>query len=460
MRQDDSIDEMELLSLLSNESLLAEIREDGVQEDSYPSTVVFEDHQVFIDSVDIKQSKRLRIKYVILAVGFFGFGLSDAAIGTVMPTLMQEYGIDHSEASYMFSSQFFGYLLSSLMSNFLISSFGFYGAMLVCSTFSSLCFLIISIRPPFAVIVAAYTLNGFGAGILDSAGNLWIGKLAYYNQLLGLIHAFYGLGGIFSPIFVTKLINSCVIWSRYYLLLGCLNTGILVSSIFAFRDETKWKHRYLKFKETPEGETMEEVKITEVLTSRLVWFFSFVLFVYAGGELLIGSWLYNYLLVVKDISTTSSSYITSCYWLFMTLGRVVLGFVIGHWFLGQELTAVLICCTILLTGSLFFTIFYHFLALQVISICLIGFFVGPMFPTIVVVGIKFLPTKLETAGVGMLIAMGGGGAAVIPYLIGLVSTLKPNGGGLVYFPFVMFLIFTTDLICFLIFFLRHRKIPS
>lgn len=66
-----------------------------------------------------------------------------------------------------------------------------------------------------------------------------------------------------------------------------------------------------------------------------------------------------------------------------------------------------------------------------IFVALQGFFLGPLFPAIVVAATKVLPVYLHVSAIGFAAAFGGGGGAALPFAIGSlaqaqgVSVLQP-----------------------------------
>lgn len=50
-------------------------------------------------------------------------------------------------------------------------------------------------------------IAGFGNGLADAAWNAWIGNMANPNEVLGFLHAFYGLGAVLAPLVATTMIT-------------------------------------------------------------------------------------------------------------------------------------------------------------------------------------------------------------------------------------------------------------
>jgi fucose permease len=59
-----------------------------------------------------------------------------------------------------------------------------------------------------------------------------------------------------------------------------------------------------------------------------------------------------------------------------------------------------------------------------IFVALQGFFLGPLFPAIVVAATKVLPAYLHVSAIGFAAAFGGGGGAALPFAIGSLAQAK------------------------------------
>jgi fucose permease len=59
-----------------------------------------------------------------------------------------------------------------------------------------------------------------------------------------------------------------------------------------------------------------------------------------------------------------------------------------------------------------------------IAVSFQGFFLGPMFPAIIVVTTKLLPKHLHVPAVGFACAFGGSGGAIFPFAIGALAQAK------------------------------------
>lgn len=62
-----------------------------------------------------------------------------------------------------------------------------------------------------------------------------------------------------------------------------------------------------------------------------------------------------------------------------------------------------------------------------IFVALQGFFLGPLFPAIVVAATKVLPPYLHVSAIGFAAAFGGGGGAALPFAIGSLAQAQGVG---------------------------------
>ena len=56
-----------------------------------------------------------------------------------------------------------------------------------------------------------------------------------------------------------------------------------------------------------------------------------------------------------------------------------------------------------------------------VAVGLLGFFMGPLFPASIIAVTKILPQRLHVAAIGISAAIGGGGAAVLPFAVGAIA---------------------------------------
>lgn len=107
-------------------------------------------------------------------------------------------------------------------------------------------------------------------------------------------------------------------------------------------------------------------------------------------------------------SLFSAGQATTGFWAGLTIGRVTLAFLTPR--IGER-RGVFAYLLLAIAFQLIFWLVPNFDA-SAVAVALLGYFIGPLFPSGIVLGTKLLPEKLHVVGVGFSAAVGGGGAAM------------------------------------------------
>lgn len=389
--------------------------------------IEYNDEIVKLYPLDYQKVPIVRFQIATCLLMFIVFGLNDQTTGSLMPTLMEHYNVSSVQVSNVFLLQICGYTTASLATDKLHRVLGSRGVMLMAAAFCSIFFGVLSLRPSnFYLYLACFLPLGFSIGILDSTGNVFFGNLAIHkNEWMGILHGLYGAAAMITPPVVSYFVKFGH-WNLFFLLpLTCSTVG-LVMVWFAFRYETANKYCYVCATDKEEGEG-EHPSISQLIKKPAILLYAIYLFVYLGAEVSTGSWLFTYLLDIKHGERIPMSYVTASYWTGLTVGRLTLGFVTKRMFPNEYRASVFY-------GGLtlfFYTVFVlvglipgnsllYFITLS-ITVFLSGVFIGPLFPNASVVALQVLPKSLHVSGIGMAIALGGCGSAVLPYAVGILT---------------------------------------
>ncbi|KAK6453895.1 major facilitator superfamily domain-containing protein [Scheffersomyces xylosifermentans] len=430
-------------------------------------SIIFDDELIYVDSINWRSSNLLKLQILASYTMFILFGLAEQTMGTIIPVLQQDYKVNDLQISLVFVFSVSGYFVMALSNDFTHKALGIRGVVVLGSTVMTFGYLIESTRPPFLVFCVCYFMGGIGFGSLDAGLNGWVGSLHDSNQLLGILHGCYGIGCMISPPLITHLLErkeNPWAWNHFYIVLSIIGGFCVSMLILTFKYETPKKYKFVaqmkhesrkrcdaknrdeehieleSFKklsveisdnEVNSSDSVQEetsVTLLGALKSRLVWIFALILFIYVGGEVSFGTWIITYLIRVNKLPYKMASYMATSFWFGLTVGRIVLGFVTAHYF-KTELLANFVYILGSFIGYLFFWIFAgsKMTVLLFITVFFTGLFVGPIFPTTIVTSIKVLPPKYHTSGIGFVCAFGGGGAAGLPFLIGLIAESSDIG---------------------------------
>jgi fucose permease len=154
--------------------------------------------------------------------------------------------------------------------------------------------------------------------------------------------------------------------------------------------------------------------------ARVTWLCAFFLLGYVGLEVAVGGWIVTFMRRVRDGTPFNAGMVATGFWLGMTIGRVVLGFVTPR--IGEK-RAIAIYLPICMGLELLFWLVPQFYV-SAVAVGFLGFFLGPLFPAVVVATTKLLPRHLHVSAVGFAAAFGGSGAALLPFAVGAIAQSK------------------------------------
>ncbi|KAJ5124902.1 uncharacterized protein N7515_008727 [Penicillium bovifimosum] len=358
---------------------------------------------------------------------FLIMGANDSAYG-----LETYYNLSYTIVSLVFLSPLLGYATAAIVNERAHCAIGRRGVAFVSSSCHLVAYILNCVHPPYPVLVVSFIFAGLGNGLADSAWNAWIGNLHNANQLLGLLHGFYGVGAVVSPLIASLMVaHAGLPWFYfYYIMIG----GAAIEIIFCvacFWDSTGPSFQ-LEKKEHP-GDS-KEAGLSKVLftmpTARITWLCAFFLLGYVGVEVALGGWVVNFMKEVRHAAPFPSSMTSTGFWLGITTGRIILGFVTP--LIGEKIAITVYIC-LHIGFCLILYLVPNFYA-GAVAVSLQGFFLGPLFPAVVVVTTKLLPKHLHVSAIGFAAAFGGGGAAVLPFIVGVLAQAK---GVEVLMPFVI-----------------------
>jgi fucose permease len=137
---------------------------------------------------------------------------------------------------------------------------------------------------------------------------------------------------------------------------------------------------------------------------------------YVGAEISIGSWSYSFLTEVRHHGDLLSGWSVSGYWLGITLGRLTLARLAAR--LAVADTTLIRYCLIGAGAGVLCIWLAPLPPVAAFGLWLVGFSLGPIYPTTIALLPGLVPARLVPSAVGFLASFGSMGAALFPWLAG------------------------------------------
>jgi fucose permease len=269
---------------------------------------------------------------------------------------------------------------------------------------------VFGIAPTFPIAAIGMLVMGIGGGFSEGTASALVTDLytgPRRASMMNLAQAAFGVGAILVPLATGSMLNLGWNWRYAYdaTAVICLATGILA---LAAR---------MKNVERPVG-IQGESQWSRLLTDPVVVLLAISIMLYVGAELGQSNWLAVYFRRVLHASAPLAAKSLSAFWLGILVGRIV-----GARVLRQVSEYALLCwssvlgivavCGLLTAGSP---------AVGLVTALAVGFFFGPVWPTIVSRAGATYPnqTGLVTA---VVISLGSVGGGLFPGLIGGAADL-------------------------------------
>ncbi|KAK4164972.1 major facilitator superfamily domain-containing protein [Cladorrhinum sp. PSN259] len=363
------------------------------------------------------QSTTNIVRYFSTLYVFILMGMTDGAVGALLPEIETYYDVTYTVVSLVFLSPFVGYLLAALLNNLIHHYLGQRGI----AVLGPLCRLVgmipLVFHPPYPALPVVLLFTGFGNGIEDSAWNAWIGNMQQANELLGFLHGAYGLGATIGPLIATAMVSKGGLeWYYFYYVMLGLDGLALVLLTGAFWSATAKVYRE-QFLDVTGG---KRTTTRTILKEPVTWLIALFLLGYVGAEVSLGGWIVMFMRRVRGAEPFMAGLCVTFFWLGLTVGRVLLGFVTGR--IGEKLAI-----TVYLALSVAFQVLYWLVpnfAASATFVSFLGFFLGPLFPAAIVAATKLLPSDYHVSAIGFAAAFGGGGAAIFPFVVGAIAQSK------------------------------------
>lgn len=362
----------------------------------------------------------------IIYLAFISLGLPDAIFGVAWPVIREDYGLSLDSAGYISITITISTILSSLLSGYLIDKIGTGKITLLSVGLTTIALFGFSIAPSFYwLIILAFPL-GFGAGSIDTALNNYV-AVHFKAHHMNWLHSFWGIGASLGPIIMSASLALNVSWQNGYRTLSYIQLGFF---IILFVSLPLWKRHKKIIDDVSTVSITEKPSFNSLIKTRGVKFSLATFILYTSIEFSVGLWGASYLVSVQMISITLAATLIGSYYLGITMGRVIAGF-ISFKIVNRQMIFYGIMIFLIPSVFLMFHVPYYLL----IAIFFIqGLGLAPIFPALIHETPKRFGKDKSQYIIGYQMASAYIGASIFPALFGILA----KNTSLRIYPFYLF----------------------
>ncbi len=344
----------------------------------------------------------------IIYIGFISLGLPDSLLGSAWPSMYAELNVPISFAGLVSTIISLGTIVSSLFSDFLTKKLGVGKVMVISVALTAGALFGFSVSGSFLMLCLCAIPYGLGAGGVDAALNNYV-AIHYSSRHMSWLHCMWGIGTVVGP-----YVMSCALvgdqgfgWGyRYISIFQMVLTAILIFSLPLWKKNVEEKE-----------ETAKPLSLREVFRVRGAKEIMFAFFCYCALESTAMLWASSYMHLHNGISEEEAAVCASIFFIGMTVGRFVNGFLMAKFTdtqmirTGQILILLGIALLLLPFGQ----------TSTIVGVVVVGLGCAPIYPCIIHSTPERFGADKSQAIIGVQMASAYLGTCLMPPLFGLIA---------------------------------------
>ncbi len=341
----------------------------------------------------------------LIYIDFLLTGIVMTFLGPMLPILSARWSLTDARSGSLIFAQFFSSMFGMFCSGILVERRG-YRFTFIAGLVLMACGMALLTSGPWLLGIASVCVFGFGHGITTPAGNL---RTAETNprgsaSALNLINAVWGLGAVSCPLLIEFAQRAHKISWFLYGTAAALLVLLIAFALIRFEPD----------KRTVPTASRSKGKIWE---GRVLPLICALFFIYVGTETSFGGWIASYARRLESGPHSLWAMMPSFYWGALLAGRLLAPFALR---LSRETTVARIGLILSLLGGSAI-VAAHGMGLLIVGTVLAGLGLATIFP----ISVSLLPGwfgESANRASGAVFASGNTGGAVLPWVVGAVST--------------------------------------
>lgn len=366
-----------------------------------------------------------RSAIILSSASFAVFGLCLTLPGALLPILVDHFGIRLVAAGTVLAAQPGAYLVAVLLAGRLLQYLGVAVALAASLATMAIGIAGFGLAPSWPLAGGALFICGLGLGATEVGVNTVLIQVGGERRtnILNFAHLFFGVGSFAGPLLATHAVGLGYSWRAPYvaagvltLIVACVWLPVSGAAFAAHTTNTQGTQRRI------------DVALVSLLAA--------ILGVYVGVETGVGAWLTKYSTTVRGMSIAAAGNVLACYWLGLTVLRLVLTFIAHR--VRDEL--LIVGLAIVATAALAIALLVPSSDAATIAFVVTGMGLSGIFPAVIAVGGRTHPHDVAHV-TSILIAGAGAGGIAIPWLMSALADRASITAGMAFYVAMSALMF-------------------
>ncbi len=341
---------------------------------------------------------------IIIYVAFISLGLPDSMLGAAWPVMQGDLGLPLAGAGLVSMIVSGSTIISSLFSGILIRRLGTGKLTLISVLMTALALLGYSFSQNYLWLCLIAFPLGLGAGSVDAALNDFVAR-NFAARHMNWLHSFWGVGATTGPLIMAFMLNQTGRWQMGYRTVAIVQFTLVAILAISL---PLWQRFTSPPSPQPATSGGKKQQIRG-MTPNLVAFFA-----YCAVEASTGLWAASFLVEQRGLSRVLAAGGASAYYLGITLGRFLNGFLSSH-FEARNLVRGGQAMILLGVGLMFLP----FPILSLAGLLIIGLGCAPIYPTLLHETPRRFGAENSASLMGLQMAVAYCGLTFMPPLLGL-----------------------------------------
>jgi fucose permease len=350
----------------------------------------------------------VRTLIALASLAMIGFGLTTGVLSVAWPSMSESFDVALTSLGTVVLAYSLGYTISSYSSGWVlrIVSLGLF--LMSSAVVEGLGYVAFAIVPNWWWLLVVSGAAGAGHGYLDTGVNLFAAT-RLNARTTNWIHAFFGIGSLGGSSLMTGVLLVGLGWQWGYVFATAPFAVLVVG--FAITRK-RWG--------SVEEDSLVSVKAAgmgETLRVGGVWMGILVFILYTALEVAAGVWSFTFLTEGRGLSIASAGSWVTAYFGGLVAGRIALGAFADRLSLA---TLLRLSGVLSLLGALLFWQF-SIVELSFVGLVLLGFGLGPIFPTLVSATPSYVGKRHTQNSIGIQMGASAVGWGFAPAGIGVIA---------------------------------------